>query len=303
MGRMEFREARSLVLLAETGSIRAVAELVHLSSPSVHKHLKTMEAEFGVPLYEKDGRALKLTAAAESILPYLQTIVAEYDTATRVLDEWKGVKRGIVQIGAGQIVGTYLVPRILEKFFVRYPKVTATIHTGPVKTLVEELDSGLIDVAFIVIPELDDEQRVSTDAFETVCDVVDIVMVLVSGVDMGRRKYEFAELQHMPFVRYDKALGINRVVQRHFAEFGFRPRVVVRCDYTETMKVMVRRVRGLSLLPLWAVEDEVRHGTLWVVKQRERPLTLKIVLATRKGRYAPPAVRALIDLVKSFKLR
>jgi DNA-binding transcriptional LysR family regulator len=298
---MEFREARSLVLLAEIRSIRGVAERVHLSSPSVHKHLKTLEAEFGVPLYEKDGRSLKLTAAAESILPYLQTIVAEYDTATRVLDEWKGVKRGIVQLGAGQIVGTYLLPRILEKFFRAYPDVTATIHTGPVRMLIEELNAGSIDVAFIVVPELDDEQRVSADSFDTVCDVVDIVMVLVSGVDMGRRKYSLAQLQHMPFVRYDKALGINRIVQRYFAEFGFRPRVVVRCDYTETMKAMVRKVRGLSLLPLWAVEEEVRHGTLWVVKQRERLLTLKIVLATRKGRYAPPAVRALIDLVLNYR--
>jgi DNA-binding transcriptional LysR family regulator len=298
---MEFREVRSLVLLAETGSIRGVAEAVHLSSPSVHKHLKTLEAEFGVPLYERDGRSLKLTAAAEGILPYLQTIVAEYDTANRVLDEWKGVRRGIVQVGAGQIVGTYLVPVILEKFFARYPEINATIHTGPVKFLMEELDSGAVDVAFIAVPELDDEQRSTLDSFDVVCDVVDLVMVLVSGVPMGRRRYSLSELQHLPFVRYDKALGINRVVQRYFAEAGFQPRAVVRCDYTETMKVMVQKVKGLSLLPLWAVKDEVRAGTLWVVRQSEPRLHLKIVLATRKGRYAPPAVRALIDLIRQHK--
>jgi DNA-binding transcriptional LysR family regulator len=94
-------------------------------------------------------------------------------------------------------------------------------------------------------------------------------MVLVSGVPMGRRRYSLAELQHLPFVRYDKALGINRVVQRYFAEAGFRPRAVVRCDYTETMKVMVQKVKGISLLPLWAVKEEVRSGSLWIVRQVE----------------------------------
>jgi LysR family transcriptional activator of glutamate synthase operon len=295
---MEFREVRSLVLLAESGSIRSVADTVHLSSPSVHKHLKTLEGEFGVQLYERDGRALKLTAAAETILPYLQNIVADYDTAIRVLDEWKGVRRGIVHIGAGQIVGTYLVPVILEKFFARYPEVNATIHTGPVKFLIEQLNSGAVDLAFIAVPELDDEQRSALDSFDVVCEVVDLLMVLVSGVPMGRRRYSLAELQHLPFVRYDKALGINRVVQRYFAEAGFRPRAVVRCDYTETMKVMVQKVKGISLLPLWAVKEEVRSGSLWIVRQVEPPLQLKVVLASRKGRYAPPAVRALIDVIR-----
>jgi LysR family transcriptional activator of glutamate synthase operon len=298
---MEFREVRSLVLLAEMASIRAVAEAVHLSSPSVHKHLKSLEAEFGVQLYERDGRRLKLTAAAESIISYLQTIVADYDTAVRVLDEWKGVRRGLVQIGAGQIVGTYLIPGILEKFLARNPGINATIRTGPVRFLIEQLNSGAVDVAFIAVQELDDEQRTALDSLDVVCEVVDLAMALVSGTPMGRRRYSLTELQHVPFVRYDKELGINRVVQRYFAEAGFRPHAVVHCDYTETMKVMVQKVKGLSLLPLWAVKDEIRAGTLWLVRQSEPPLHLKIILATRKGRYAPPAVRALIDLIRQHK--
>lgn len=296
---MEFREVRSLVLLAELGSIKRVADVVHLSSPSVHKHLKTLEAELGVPLYERDGRSLKLTEAAEAIFPHLQEIVAEYDTAIRVLNEWKGIKRGLVRIGAGQIVGTYLVPRILQQYFATYPGVNASIQTAPVKILIERLTGGVIDVAFLAAPELHEDRHISLESFEVICDVTDLEMVLVSGAPRPTSKCAMADLANVPFVLYEKGLGINSVMERYFLEVGFRPKVMARCDYTETIIAMVQKLQGVSLLPLWAVEKEVKNGTLWLIKQRERPLYLKIVLATRKRRYAPPTVRAFIELVQS----
>ncbi len=297
---MEFREIRSLVLLADLGSIRRVADTVHLSSPSVHKHLKALEDELNAPLYERSGRSLKLTEAAEMILPYFRQIVAEHDTARRVLDEWKGVKRGLVRIGAGQIIGTYLVPRVLERFFVRYPKVNVSIQAAPVKVLVEKLVAGRLDLAFLAVPELHEEPQLSTDDFEVICDIIDLPMVFVSGTPDIPRRCSLKSLANVPFILYEQGLGINNVMERYFTEVNFRPRVVVRCDYTETIKAMAQKVPGVSLLPLWAVEKDVQDGTLWLVHQRERPLSLKIVLASRKKRYMPPAVRALIDVLREY---
>ncbi|MEN6536433.1 MAG: LysR family transcriptional regulator [Bryobacteraceae bacterium] len=300
---MEFREVRSLALLADLKSIQRVADAVHLSAPSVHKHLKTLEEELGVPLYERDGRALKLTEAAQTILPYFQQIIAERDTALRELDEWKGVKKGLVRVGAGQIVGTYLVPRILKEFMDRYPGVNASIQAAPVRPLVENLSAGLIDLALLAVPELHQERHLSTDGIEIVCDITDLAMVLVSGAPRSPRQCSISSLSGVPFVLYERGLGIDNVMERYFTEVGFRPRVVVRCDYTETIKAMLQTVQGISLLPFRAVEKEVQAGMLWLVRQREQPLSLRIVLARRKGHYAPPAVRALIDVMKEYSVR
>ena len=73
---MEVREARSLLLLAELKSIKAVAEALHVSPPSVHKHLKTLEFELGVPAYERNGRLLRLTEPAIANR-YIESVVAE----------------------------------------------------------------------------------------------------------------------------------------------------------------------------------------------------------------------------------
>jgi DNA-binding transcriptional LysR family regulator len=296
---MEFREARSLVLLADLGSIKQIAETVHLCPSTVHKHLKALESELGVPLYERDGRRLRLTQAAQTILPHLRESVAAHDSAVRVLDEWKGIKRGLVRIGASPIVSTYLIPHVLKQFFSRYPGITASVLTGPAEILAEKITSGSIDLALLVVAELHEVPRLSLDSFEV---IFDLELVLVSSTPRPRRRCSLADLSDASFILYERGSGIYNLIERYFAETGFHPNMVIRCDSTEAMKAMVQKGVGISLLPIWAVEREIQGGTLWLVKKRERPLFVKIGLATRKHRYVPPAVGALIDLVHSLDL-
>jgi DNA-binding transcriptional LysR family regulator len=296
---MEVREARSLLLLAQLKSIKTVAEALHVSPPSVHKHLKTIEFELGVPAYERDGRALRLTEPAIAILPYLQQMVAEYDTAARVLGEWKGVKRGVVRIGSGPVVGSCLAPDLLARFFARHPGVNVVLQTGQVKALVEKLVNGTLDVSFIALPELAEESSLSLEMVDVACEVVDMPMVFVSGAaHRPKLRCSIADLANTPFVLYEKGSAINRAMERYFAQFDFRPRVVIRSDHTETLKAMVQKGFGMSMLPFWPVQNDVRIGTLWRIRPREMPFMLRIVLAMRKRSYGAPAVRAFVDVVK-----
>jgi LysR family transcriptional regulator, transcription activator of glutamate synthase operon len=298
---MEVREARSLLLLAQLKSIKAVAETLHVSPPSVHKHLKTLEFELGVPAYERDGRLLRLTEAATAILPYLHQMVAEYDTAARVIGEWRGVKRGLVRIGSGPVVATCLAPDMLARFFARYPDVNVVLQTGQVKSLVEKLINGTLDVAFIAVPELAEESNLSLEMVDVACEVVEMPMVFVSGAaQRPRLRCSIGDLANTPFVLYEKGSAIDRVMDRYFAEFSFRPRVIIRSDYTETIKAMVQKGLGISLLPFWPVRNDVHIGKLWHIKPREAPLKLKIVLAMRQRAFGAPAVRAFVDVVKNY---
>src|ERR1035437_3157916 len=94
---MELNELRSLIALSELGNISEVAKHLHLSPPAIHKRLKTLEGELGVPLYEKAGKQLQLTLAAAIMLPHIKEMLAHYQFAITVLDEFKGLKRGSVR--------------------------------------------------------------------------------------------------------------------------------------------------------------------------------------------------------------
>src|SRR5260370_21102651 len=139
---MEFRQLRGLVKLAETGSIAAAAEQLNLSSPAVHKQLRALEAELGIPLYEKAGRALRLTKACEMLLLHARDLLAQHDLAIRSVEEWKGLKKGTVRIGAGPTISSHLLPALLRRFRRKNPNIELYVETRHTQPPAHGLSSG-----------------------------------------------------------------------------------------------------------------------------------------------------------------
>jgi biotin operon repressor len=61
------------------GALRRAAERIHLSPAAVHKHVRLLEGELGVPLFERSGRGLKATQAMEMLIPHLKELLSEHD--------------------------------------------------------------------------------------------------------------------------------------------------------------------------------------------------------------------------------
>jgi DNA-binding transcriptional LysR family regulator len=110
---MEMREMRSPALLAECGSIQEAAERAHLTPA---QHLKTLEHEFGLPLYEKFEGHLRLTEGGNMLLPFVAEILAQYAAAFTSMQDWKSGRSGLVRVGAGPSFSTYLLPGLIKRF-------------------------------------------------------------------------------------------------------------------------------------------------------------------------------------------
>ncbi len=289
---MELKEVRSLVTLAELGSISLTAERLHLSAPAIHKQLKTLEADLGVPVYERVGRRLELTQAAEILIPYLKEILAQYDSALTAIEEWKGVKRGVLRIGTGP--SSYVVPNILKRFRRAYPRIEVVLETGNTPVLLEGLSRGSLDVALLVSPDLTEGPEFSIEASW------DFELVLVSHGRLTQRRPPLASLRHHRFILFRKGSRMEESVDRYFAAHHFEPNVAMRIDNAESIKGLVKAGVGLALLPLWVVSKDVREGELHIIRQAEPPLYSKIALVRRKSMYVPQPVQAFIETARQL---
>src|SRR5262249_4052193 len=148
---------RSLVILKESGSLTKCAERLNLSAAAIHKQLKVLEEELSVRLYEKAGRRLRLTQAAEVLLPHVSSMLAQYDAALSALNEWKGLKRGIVRMGTGATMSSYILPPLLEEFRGAYPDVELYVETGRIQELASALSGGSLDLIILVSSELTEQ--------------------------------------------------------------------------------------------------------------------------------------------------
>ncbi len=290
---MELKELRCLVALSEFGSISQVAERLHLSPPAIHKQLKIVEGELGVRMYEKIGRRLQLTQPAEILLPYIKDMLAQYNSALSALEEWKGLKRGMVRIGTGP--STYILPAILKKFRRAFPSVELLVETGNTPVLLEGLGRGSLDLALLVSPDLVEKQDFCVETSWT------FELVLVCHQCHAAARPHLAELKGHRFILFRKGSRLEESVDRYFAAHGFEPNVIMRFDHPDFIRAMVCTGLGSSMLPMWVVEKDLKEGRLSLIRQAEPPLYSKIALVRRRSVYLPQPVQAFIDTARSLE--
>jgi LysR family transcriptional regulator, transcriptional activator of the cysJI operon len=284
---VELKELRSLVALSELGSISLVAERLHLSPPAIHKQLKTLEGELGVLLYEKVGKRLQLAQAASVLLPHVKELLVQYDSALSALEEWKGLKRGLVRVGAGPT--GYVLPSILKRFEQAHPGIEVQVETGNTPVLMEDLHNGLLDLALIVSTDLSERHDFHIEA------VWDFELVLVSRMDKPMPQLRLHDFDDQRFILFRQRSRLQEPIDRYFARHQFEPKVVMRFDNANFIRDMVLSGLGVAFLPLWVVDRDMKEGNLRVIRLAEAAPSSKLALIRRKTNYVPRPVQGFIE--------
>jgi len=96
---MRLLKMKILELLDRHKQVTAVADALGLKQPTVSFHMKKMESEWGVKLFEPRSGRIHLTAAGKTLLPYARQIGESYAEAEAAIEELKGSGRSAVRIG------------------------------------------------------------------------------------------------------------------------------------------------------------------------------------------------------------
>lgn len=286
---MEFREVKSLSLLATCGSIAETARHMNLTPAAIHKQLKQLEVELQTPLYEKRDGMLQPTAAAEVLLPYFRNILSEFKGSLSALQEWKGVRRGLLRIGSGPSLATYLLPPVLNNFHQQWPGVDADIQTGNSSQLIASLENGEIDLALIVARES------SEDASITTVLELRFEIALVTCLAEIPQKCSLHDLAPYPFLLFRRGARIENLIDEYLGTYRFSPNVIMRFDSAEALKATLMSGTGVSMLPSYVAAQEIASGALRQIQKTEPPLTMSVRILLRSGGFVPPAVQAFLS--------
>ena len=285
---------RSLVLLAKYGTIQETAESCHLSPPAVHKHLKTVEKEFGVRIYAKRGGRLELTDAGRLLLQFVREILAQHEAATAAMHDWQGARRGVVRVGAGPSFTTLLLPQLLKRYRHRFPNVDIFVDTATGDHLLHRLRGGHLDLIFDLGSSALEEPGVEVLAqWESPGG-------FVSGRTNIPNPCDIQQLKRVPFILHQEGTRMERIVEAYFDQIGFRPRVMMRSDSAEAIKAMVRSGLGISVLFYWNIGWEPPKSPLAVLRTNAPPFVSEIALIKTRSHYTAPAVLQFITLAKKM---
>ncbi len=115
---------RTLLAVLAEGSLSGAARTLGLSQPTVGRHIETLEAELGAPLFTRSAGGLAPTEAALALRPHAETMAAAAEALVRTASGERDAVRGVVRITAADVVGVEVLPPILTGFHETYPEVT-----------------------------------------------------------------------------------------------------------------------------------------------------------------------------------
>jgi DNA-binding transcriptional LysR family regulator len=276
-----------LIGISEQANFRKAGEHLHLSPPAVFEQVRLLEEHVGQKLYERAGRKLVLTEAGTLLLAYARRILGEHDEALTALQELRGVERGQLRFGCGPHISVAVVPHLLRAFLVQYPGVEVRLITGNDPALFADLRSGRVDLLLMNLPVEDAAlEQVGLWRYE---------MVFIAAPERPVTG-DPHDLAQQPFILYQRAFLIEEAIRQFCVDVGFEPRVVMQNDQADSIKEMVKLGLGVALLPLWSVSEEVRRGTLKIVRLPDRHLFSETGVVYRKSPHVSAALRALIGV-------
>ncbi len=144
---LDIDQLRTFVAIADSGTFTRAAETVHKTQSAVSMQIKKLEEGVGRVLFERDGRASRLTEDGEKLLDYARRIVRLSGEALASFAEAE--LAGRVRLGLPDDYADRYLPEILARFSQSNPRVEVTVVCEPTPMLFERIAASDLDLAII----------------------------------------------------------------------------------------------------------------------------------------------------------
>ena len=293
---MEITQLRTFRTIAETLNFTRAAERLNLTQSAVSHQIKALETELGEPLFIRAKGGVRLSDAGKAALRHAEGILDSVDALRSHVAGSEQAPAGRVRAAAATQAFVHLFVPLFEAFMRRYPGVEVSFRTtvSTDQTLVD-LMSGAADVGFASVPVYSPTLQV-TELFE------DELLVVVGHAHplAARAEVTVDDVRGERFILFERGASIRRATDDFFNKVGITPELALESNDTYFIKLMVERGLGISLLPGWAVRDEVAWGWLARLKIAGHQLRRSVAIVAR-GRFQASATRAFLDFILARK--
>ena len=159
------RQMQYFDALAQTLHFGRAAELAGVSQPALSAQIAEMEERLGCRLFERGGKTVRLTEEAETLLPRIETILADIRDVETIARRGRLAMEGKFRLGIIPTIAPYLLPHVLPDLKARFPALLLELREAVTASLVEETAAGRID-GFIAALPLDFPGLIKEELFE-----------------------------------------------------------------------------------------------------------------------------------------
>jgi DNA-binding transcriptional LysR family regulator len=245
---MDLQQLEQFIAVAEEGHFTRAAIRCHIAQSALSTSIRALERQLGTELFNRTTRRVELNEAGLALLPEARRVLAAAESARDAVDHCLGRVRGRLTIG--KVWENIALP--LAKYHSTYPEVQVNLKQGLSAALIEDVRSGVVDVAFVGLHPRGLPSGVRAVSRSS----VPIGIACASGHRLTRlRKVGVKPLSSEVFVADPGDAASLEAVIRFFADFGAKYEVGFTVADIPSMLELVASGLAIALLPKTATQS------------------------------------------------
>lgn len=282
--------------VAQAGGISRGAERLHVSQPAVSKQIKELEDALGIRLLERLPRGSRLTDGGKLLAQYVQRMAVVEEETARAIDEFRGLKRGRLAVGASMTIGAYLLPQVFGEFHRRHPDIELELEIANTETIQHHLMEGSFDIG--LTEGLMDAEHLDSEVFHE----DELVAIAPHGHPLLKHKRVTArEFCREPFILREAGSGTRAVVERALGKRDLKVKPVLSLANPEAIKRAVIAGLGVAIVSRLAIACELQIGSLAVVPLKDLVIHRPLHLQQLRSKSPSPAAIQFLKLLYAHK--
>lgn len=221
---MELRQLQYFLKVAQKEHVTKAAEELHVAQSAVSRQIHQLEQELGVDLFMQKGRNLQLTPVGQLFCKRVETLLKDLERSVAEVHEFLDPELGEIRIGFPHSLGTHLIPSIVAEFRRLYPNVRFRFKQGTYASLIKDVLSGEVDLAFIS-PFPENDGHVAGDIVMT----EELFAILPQHHPLaGEEVIRLEQLRDEKFVLFSQGYSLRPIVWQACIQAGFKPKIALK---------------------------------------------------------------------------
>jgi DNA-binding transcriptional LysR family regulator len=280
--------------VAQAGSISRGAAAARVSQPAVSKQIAELEDTLGVRLLDRLPRGCRLTEAGKILADYAARWRSLETDARRAIEEYRGLKRGRLAIGASLTIGGYLLPGVIAEFHRQFPEIELQLEIANTEHIQRSLLAGTIELGLTEGP-LDSDELESSVFFQD-----ELVAIAPASHPLLKKKNATVrEICAEPFILREEGSGTRAVVERALRRHGFKIKPLLSLASPEAIKNLVAAGLGIAIVSRLIVALELQAGSLGIIPLTDLTIQRPLHLQHIRGRSQSPALAKFLEVLKA----
>lgn len=283
----------TLLTICEKSSFTKAAEALALTQPAVSHHIKMLESELGVHLFVRARGELKLTPEGEIVAQYARRMKAMQEKMLRALADAEK-QMSSIRVGITHTAESNTIAEVLAKYTASTPGMRVTIITDTIRNLYDMIDHYEVDLAIV-------EGKTQDPEINALLLDTDYLVCVVSNHSALAKKsmVTLADIQKERMILRLPGSGTQNLFLSHLESMGRSIEefnVVLQVDNIATIKDLIRKDLGISILARSACMDELRKGKLTALPIENLSMVRETNILYHKDFSHPEVLQAITRL-------